>query len=52
MVVDNSTNGGKNLSWSKLIIIVQICAVATKNVSGTKMIVFDSCERSEEVRRL
>jgi hypothetical protein len=28
--VDNLTNGGKNLSWSKLIMVVQICAVVTK----------------------
>jgi hypothetical protein len=46
------TNGGKNLSWSKLIIVVQICAVVTKHVSGTKMIIFDNCERSEEMRGL
>ena len=32
------TNGGKNSSWSKLIIVIQICAVVTKNVSGTTMI--------------
>jgi hypothetical protein len=29
---------------------VQICAVVTKNESGTKMINFDNCERSEEMR--
>jgi hypothetical protein len=46
--VDNLTIGGKNLSWSNLIIVVQICAVVTKNVSGTKMIIFDNCERSRE----
>jgi hypothetical protein len=49
---DNLTNRGKNFSWSKLIIIVQICAVVTKNVSGTKMIIFDNCERSAEKRGL
>jgi hypothetical protein len=44
------TNGSKNLSWSNLVIVAQICAVVTKNVSGTKMINFDNCERSEEKR--
>jgi hypothetical protein len=29
---------------------VQICAVITKNVSGTKMCYFVNCERSEEMR--
>jgi choline-glycine betaine transporter len=33
--VDKLTNRGKNLSWSILIIVVQISAVVTKNLSGT-----------------
>ncbi len=43
------TNSGKNLSWSNCIIVVQICAVVTKNVSGTKMIILTNFERSEEM---
>ena len=50
--VDNLTNGGKNLLLSNLIIVAHICAVETKNASGTKMINFDNCERSEEKRGL
>ncbi len=50
--IDNLTNGGKNLSWSKLIMVVQICAFVMKNVSGTKMIIIDNCERNEEMRGL
>jgi hypothetical protein len=34
----------KNLSWSKLIIVVQICALVMKNACATKMIIFDKCE--------
>jgi hypothetical protein len=45
-------NSGKNLSRSKLIIVVQICAVVMKNVSGTKMIILTNCEKSEEMRGL
>jgi hypothetical protein len=48
--VDNLTNGGKNWSWSKLNTVVQICAVVTKNVRGTKMIMFDNWERIREMR--
>ena len=48
--VDNLTNSGKNLSWSNVIIAVQNLQCARKKVSGTKMINFDNCERSEEMR--
>ena len=46
------TNGGKNLSWSNLIIVGQICAVVTKNVRGTKVSNFDHCESVRELRGL
>jgi hypothetical protein len=50
--VENLTNGSKKLSCSNCIIVVQICAVITKNVSGTKMFYFDKCKRNREMRGL
>ena len=50
--VDNLTNGGKNLSWSNVIITVQKLQYVQKKVSGTKMINFDNCEMFREMRGL
>ncbi len=46
------TNGGKNLSWSNVIIAVQKLQFVQKKVSGTKMINFDNCEMFREMRGL